>query len=462
MGAKCPGCGPPPADVTAVDTSYPPYGLCSVVAAREPWVRQACGDFPYYCTAAGATFGCDHDCPRFMPDFSHHFSSAAQVLQQDPGLWERLRTLRTQQGATLADCIKPAVDCRDHPQLRSAGAVACDEASYETFRELFDAVIAKQHLSFDPAATPSQASLSPGPEPAALPLQRGVSGVPEEGLDKDRIEALGRRIISVRADCRRNVRGFRLSPLIGFEERRELEAQICAALEQSGGLDGVYCPLQGSRSRPSAPQGAGGPGMSEEKTAQLRRTGMLLQLPEQPRQLSAGVARHWPDARGVWHNRRQDLFIWVGGTDHVRVIAVPKVAPPRIQRTVHTCLKGCEELQKGLRARGRELMHSERLGYITPEPAHLGAALCCYVVMRLPLLSARPDWKPALTRLGLKGRMMGRPGDWELSNAPHGNVTPDSISALLAAGCATLAVWEDDLEAGKEEQVAAEMAQAGA
>ena len=74
----------------------------------------------------------------------------------------------------------------------------------------------------------------------------------------------------------------------------------------TGDLQGDYFPLAGSRSYKEKPTG-----MSEEKEEQLRSRGNLFQEPDSTLLLSSGCGRHWPDARGIFHNNDENLFVWV-------------------------------------------------------------------------------------------------------------------------------------------------------
>ena len=63
---------------------------------------------------------------------------------------------------------------------------------------------------------------------------------------------------------------------------------------------------KGSKSYDKQPNG-----MSEEKEEQLRSNGNLFQEPDSTLLLSSGCGRHWPDARGIFHNEDENFFVWV-------------------------------------------------------------------------------------------------------------------------------------------------------
>ena len=94
----------------------------------------------------------------------------------------------------------------------------------------------------------------------------------------------------------------------------------------TGDLQGDYFPLAGSRSYKDKPTG-----MSEEKEEQLRSRGNLFQEPDSTLLLSSGCGRHWPDARGIFHNNDENLFVWVNEVsfnNYFFVVTLRKFANP--------------------------------------------------------------------------------------------------------------------------------------
>lgn len=56
----------------------------------------------------------------------------------------------------------------------------------------------------------------------------------------------------------------------------------------------------------------------------LRKDHFLFDKPVSPLLLSAGMARDWPDARGIWHNDNKNFLVWINEEDHTRVISMEK------------------------------------------------------------------------------------------------------------------------------------------
>merc|ERR1719231_461393 len=70
------------------------------------------------------------------------------------------------------------------------------------------------------------------------------------------IDPYNKYVLTTRVRTGRSVRGFKLPPTIGFEERRKLEAvAVKGLLNMSDDLKGEYFPLHGSKSHQPKPTG---------------------------------------------------------------------------------------------------------------------------------------------------------------------------------------------------------------
>merc|ERR1711959_599079 len=223
-----------------------------------------CGDAAYNCPEKKATFAVDGKTPDKMPDLSKHSNFMAEFLVKNPGVYDKLKNKQTKRGATLADCIKTGVDNPGHPHIKTVGLVACDEECYETFRELFDPVTINRQ-NFDHTKKPQ-------------PTNMDINQLSTTDIDPE-----GKYVLTTRVRTGRSVRGFKLPPAIGFEERRQLEA-LCVKglLSMKGDLSGEYFPLHGSRSYAAKPNG-----MPAEKEDELREMGNLFQEPDSTLLLSS-------------------------------------------------------------------------------------------------------------------------------------------------------------------------------
>ncbi|EGW05340.1 Exocyst complex component 3-like protein 2 [Cricetulus griseus] len=64
--------------------------------------------------------------------------------------------------------------------------------------------------------------------------------------------------------------------------------------------------------------------MTEQEQQQLIDDHFLFDKPVSPLLLASGMARDWPDARGIWHNDNKSFLVWVNEEDHLRVISMEK------------------------------------------------------------------------------------------------------------------------------------------
>ena len=64
--------------------------------------------------------------------------------------------------------------------------------------------------------------------------------------------------------------------------------------------------------------------MTEEDQNKLIADHLLFDKPVSPLLTSAGMARDWPEARGIWHNNKKNFLVWVNEEDHMRIISMQK------------------------------------------------------------------------------------------------------------------------------------------
>ncbi|MEQ2161582.1 hypothetical protein GOODEAATRI_010933, partial [Goodea atripinnis] len=117
-------------------------------------------------------------------------------------------------------------------------------------------------------------------------------------------------VLSSRVRTGRSIRGFCLPPHCSRGERRAVEKLSVEALDSlSGDLKGKYYALKN---------------MTEAEQQQLIDDHFLFDKPVSPLLLASGMARDWPDARGIWHNNNKTFLVWVNEEDHLRVISMQK------------------------------------------------------------------------------------------------------------------------------------------
>merc|ERR1712137_700618 len=421
---------------TEAMSDYPPTGLAESVRALPEWIQLGCGDAEYVCKEKNATF-LGGNMPDKLPDLSNHSSFFAEVMRENPGLYDKLKTKNTKLGVTFGHCIKTGVDNPGHPMIKTVGAVAGDEESYELFREFFDPVISARHGGYA-ADAKHPTDMNPA------------------NLSKTPIDPTGKYVLTTRCRTGRSVRGTRLPPCCSFEERRELERVIVKGLMGlEGELKGDYFPLHGNRSYAAKPNG-----MSLEKEEELRSNGNLFQEPDSTLLLSSGCGRHWPDARGIFHNEAQNFFVWLNEEDHMRIISMQKGdgVVPIFKRFA----KATRVVQQVLKESGYDFMHNEHLGFILTCPSNLGTGLRAGAMVKLPLLSGRKDFKQICGKLGLQARGTGgvdsasTGGTWDISNADRIGKSETQLVNIFIEGTANFIRWEGMLEKGQTAAVESE------
>merc|ERR1719287_448166 len=121
------------------------------------------------------------------------------------------------------------------------------------------------------------------------------------------------------------------------------------------------------------------------------------------------------------------------------------------ERFVFAC-NTCEEV---VTKEGYSFMHNDHLGYILVCPSNLGTGLRASVMVKIPLLSARPDFKDICSGLRLQARggagvdSASAGGIWDISNSDRLGVSEVELVNLMIEGCAKLVKLEQALEAGK-------------
>ncbi|KAI1900430.1 hypothetical protein AGOR_G00049860 [Albula goreensis] len=353
-----------------------------------------------------------------FPDLRKHNNCMASALT--PAIYARLRDKMTPNNWSLDQCIQTGVDNPGHPFIKTVGMVAGDEESYEVFAELFDPVIKDRHNGYDPRAMK---------HPTDLDSSKITSGMFDE-----------RYVLSSRVRTGRSIRGLSLPPACSRSERREVERVVVQALAGlKGDLAGRYYSLGE---------------MTDREQQRLIDEHFLFDKPVSPLLTAAGMARDWPDARGIWHNNEKNFLIWINEEDHTRVISMEKGG--NMKRVFERFCRGLQEVEKLIKERGWEFMWNERLGYILTCPSNLGTGLRAGVHVRLPYLSKDPRFGKILDNLRLQKRGTGgvdtaAVGDtFDISNNDRLGKSEVELVQLVIDGVNFLIECEKRLERGQD------------
>ncbi|XP_056093747.1 creatine kinase S-type, mitochondrial isoform X1 [Rhinichthys klamathensis goyatoka] len=352
------------------------------------------------------------------PDLRKHNNCMAAALT--PAIYGHLRDKLTPNNWSLDQCIQTGVDNPGHPFIKTVGMVAGDEESYEVFAEIFDPVIKDRHNGYDPTTMK---------HPTDLDSSKISSGMFDENY-----------VLSSRVRTGRSVRGLSLPPACTRAERREVERVVVQALSGlKEDLAGKYYSLTE---------------MTEKEQQQLIDDHFLFDKPVSPLLTCAGMARDWPDARGIWHNNEKTFLIWINEEDHSRVISMEKGG--NMKRVFERFCRGLKEVERLIQERGWEFMWNEHLGYILTCPSNLGTGLRAGVHVRLPLLSKDSRFNKILDNLRLQKRGTGgvdtaAVGDtFDISNLDRLGKSEVELVQCVIDGVNYLIDCEKNLEKGQD------------
>merc|ERR1719433_489940 len=380
-----------------------------------------------------------------MPDFSKHTNHMSEFFVKNPAMWKKYAETATSSGVTLAQCVKTGVDNPGHPHIKTVGITAGDEDSYTTFKEVFDPIIEARH--------PCMQGKADFKQPTNLKI--------DEILDTD-IDPYDKYVLTTRVRTGRSVRGFKLPPVISFEDRRKLEETVVEALLSMGGdLKGEYFPLHGSVSFSGKPGG-----MSEAEEEDLRTRGNLFQEPDSTLLLASGMGRHWPDGRGIFCNNNKNLFVWLNEEDHLRIVSMqgdrgkPTNEGKQIKEVFARFIRACDAVQKVLKSKGYDFMHDPKLGWVLTCPSNLGTGLRAGTMVKLEKVTAfcngqdKSAFKTLVRSMRLQARGTGgvdsasTGGTWDISNAERIGKGEVPLCNILIEGARKLVDWEHAMQQG--------------
>lgn len=83
--------------------------------------------------------------------------------------------------------------------------------------------------------------------------------------------------------------------------------------------------------------------------------------------------------------------MWVNEEDQMRIVSMEK--GDNIKGIITRFSLGTSQIQKVLKENDADFMHSEHLGWILTCPSNLGTGLRAGCMVKIPLFSARADFK---------------------------------------------------------------------
>lgn len=280
------------------------------------------------------------------PEISKNRNIMARNLTKS--LYAKLRDAYTPNGFTIDDAIQTGVD--NIGQFSFTGIVAGDEQSYETFKELFDKIIAERHNGYK--------------ADQKHPTHLDASKLENIVFDSNYVQ-------SVRIRAIRNLRGYCLPPFCTRGERRDVESLIVKALYNlNDSYKGTYYSIKD---------------LSPEEEKILEANNVFMDRPYYPSETSANLPRDWPDARGIWVNQDKTLVAHLNRKDHMLLSVISNEND--FKAVFSKFVDYIKEVESQLNKEKWEIMHNEHLGYITTDPKNLGTAMKFSVRIKLPKLS---------------------------------------------------------------------------
>jgi len=351
------------------------------------------------------------------PDLTKHNNHMAKVLTKE--MYGKLRDKQTPSGFTVDDVIQTGVDNPGHPFIMTVGCVAGDEESYEVFKDLLDPIISDRHGGYKPTDK----------HKTDLNFENLKGG---DDLDPN-------YVLSSRVRTGRSIKGYTLPPHNSRGERRAVEKLSVEALNSlDGEFKGKYYPLKS---------------MTDAEQDALINDHFLFDKPVSPLLLAAGMARDWPDARGIWHNDEKSFLVWVNEEDHLRVISMQKGG--NMKEVFRRFCVGLTRIEEIFKKHNHGFMWNEHIGYVLTCPSNLGTGLRGGVHVKLPKLSTHAKFDEILTRLRLQKRGTGGVdtasvgGVFDISNADRlGSSEVDQVQ-MVVDGVKLMVEMEKKLEKGE-------------
>ena len=325
-----------------------------------------------------------------FPNLSRHGKNSMlrQILTES--MYNELRTRTTANGITIEDIIRAGV-CLPYgsqPPHGVAGVYAGDAESYQTFAPLFDPIIELHHKAT-----------------TRVRLQRFRTNLNPGQLLEHRLDPQGEYILYTRMRLARSIHGFRFTPCMTRQERRTVERLIRDCVND---IDQQPQNSDTATDTNSSVSTKGGyisvMDMSNKQHDDLVRRQLLFNDPDEYL-ISSGIARDWPDGRGIYCDTwvgTPNLMIWCNAADHVWIISNAKGGD--VQSVFKRMSRAVWALETSLKQRGHCFVEDRRLGFLNASPGDIGTALRASVYIKLVRLGQHKGFHTLMKRLHLEAR----------------------------------------------------------
>jgi len=354
-----------------------------------------------------------------IPDLKKHNNHMANTLKENPGMYEEMAQKVTPNGYTFDMAIQTGVDNPGHPYIVTVGATAGDEETYTTWAPFFDQVIAKRHNGY--------------PADGKQPTNMNPADLKHTGFDENYVK-------SSRVRTGRSIRGLCMPPFSTRAERRKVRDILVEATKTlDGELAGHYEGLED---------------MTEERQEELIGKHLMFDKPVSPLLLSGGMARDWPDARGVYLADTEKFIVWVNEEDHMRIVSMQMDG--NMTEVFTRFCNATNQMEAAMKEAGYEYMHNDHLGYVLACPSNLGTGIRAGCHVLLPKLSEHEKFGEILLNLRLQKRGVGGVdtasvgGKFDISNLDRLGFSEVQLVQMVCDGINILVDLEKALEAGED------------
>lgn len=339
-------------------------------------------------------------------------------------VYEALKDRKTAAGVTLEDLIRSGVSLPwgAQPPRGIAGVYAGDAESYMTFAELLNPLIEQHHL-------PTYRKK----------LQRHKTNLNPKELLQQQLDPDGNYILYTRLRLARSLSGFAFAPCITRAARRQIEDIFRGCINDW--KTGKYVSVME---------------MSNSLHNELIQRQILFPDPDDF-SIAAGLARDWPDARGIYCNDWRDtpaIMIWCNAEDHFWIVSTAKGGD--VQGVFTRLTEAVWALETSLGDQGYKFVEDSRLGFLTTSPANIGTGLRASVFLKLVRLGRQAGFSAFLKRLRLEanaeyeGTDKNYTGIFTIANSQSLGKSEVNLINIMIQGVGQLIELEKRLENGEK------------
>ncbi|KAK7494590.1 hypothetical protein BaRGS_00014243, partial [Batillaria attramentaria] len=352
------------------------------------------------------------DILQHLHNNKHHKMLVRKFLARE--IVNRLKPMKTS-SATLADCLRSGAWNLDS----HIGIYAVDPECYSVYADIFDQVVHDYHM------LASHEDI----------MQPEINYGNLEKLKLPDLDPEGSIVLSTRIRASRNLEDYGFAPFCSTEDRLAAERKVVEVLNSltDPELKGTYHPLTS---------------MDQETKEKLINEHVLFRLENRFRR-AVSPASEEPEGRGVFYNEDKTFVVWVNEEDHVKIISMQKGGD--VGAVYTRLVKGIKALEDRL-----FFLRDERMGFQTFCPSNVGTGLRASILVTIPRLSARKDFKSLCEKRKLQARGQygerteeGAGGVYDISNKRRLGIKEISQINEAYKGMKEIIKMEKDLAAGK-------------